>query len=72
MDDCNSVRQLFLDLIVVTHLDNFNELFYKLPHTDIKKLQWVQKAVAKLVLWKAKYDSVTSCMKNLDWLLLTS
>jgi hypothetical protein len=54
--------------LVITHLDNSNGLFYKLPDTDIKKLQRVQNAAAKLVLRKGKYDSATNCLKDLHWL----
>jgi len=33
-------------VLVITHLDNFNGLFYKIYDTDITKLQQVQNAAA--------------------------
>jgi len=51
-------------ILITTHLDNSNGLFYK----ELKKLQRVQYAAAKLVLPKGKYDSPTSCQKDLHWL----
>ena len=60
------VRQLFLDL-VISHLDNSNELFYNILDTDIKQLQKVQNAAGKLVLRKGHYDSTIACVKDRHW-----
>ena len=51
--------------LVISHLDYANAILVGLPETDIHKLQWVQNMVAKLILNKDKYDSVTECFKKL-------
>ena len=54
--------------LVLSHLDYLNAIFVGLPDKDIKAMQRVQNAAAKMVLLKTKYDSSTDALKRLHWL----
>ena len=54
--------------LVLSHLDYLNTIFVGLPDKDIKAMQRVQNAAAKMVLLKTKYDSSTDALKRLHWL----
>ena len=54
--------------LVLSHLDYSNAIFVGLPDKDIKAMQRVQNAAAKMVLLKTKYDSSTDALKSLHWL----
>ena len=58
--------------LVMSHLDYCNAIFYGLPGVDLKRLQRVQNAAAKLVLNKSCRDSVTKCLFCLHWLPIKS
>ena len=53
---------------VSTKLDYCNSLFYGLPDKDLRKLQAVQNAAARLVGGLRRYDHVTPVMHDLHWL----
>ena len=53
--------------LVITPLDYCNPLYYGLPNCDIKRLQKVQNAAAKLILGLRKYDSATGALQQLHW-----
>ena len=54
--------------LVVSHLDCVNSLLYRVPYVEIKKMQQVQNLAARLTLSRAKYDSNSQCLINLQWL----
>ena len=64
MDACQTI----VSGLVTSHLDYANALYIGLPDCDLAKLQSVQNAVAKLVLYKSNYDSATQALKELLWL----
>jgi len=65
----SSVLKTLLHAFVSSRLEYCNSLFFGLPKCDLKKLQSVQNAAARLFggLWK--YDHITPIMQNeLHWL----
>ena len=60
----------WMDEQLISHLDCVNSILIGLPDTDYKKLQHVQNIAVKLVMKKAKTDSVTECLRTLYWLLI--
>ena len=54
--------------LVITHLDYGNALLVGVGDCHLQKLQRIQNAAAKLVLWKGRYDSSTECLRDLHWL----
>ena len=54
--------------LVLSHLDYSNAIFVGLSDKDIKAMQRVQNAAAKMVWLKTKYDSSTDALKRLHWL----
>ena len=56
--------------LVLSHLDYTNSLLGGLPKSSINKMQTVQNMAAKITLGKKKYDSTTSCLVQLHWLLI--
>ena len=58
---------LVLDL-VISHLDNTNIIFLKLPDSTITMLQQVQNIAARLVLGKEQVETTTECLNILHWL----
>jgi hypothetical protein len=63
------VLKTLLHAFVSTRLDYCNALFYGLPKCDIRKLQSVQNAAARLIGGLRKYDHITSLMRDqLHWL----
>ena len=54
--------------LVIAHLDYTHAIFISLLDNDIYKFQWLQNMVAKLIVNKDKYYSVTDCFIKLNWL----
>ena len=54
--------------LVLSHLDFCNSIYMGLPKIDIKRMQRIQNAAAKLVLNCNKYESSTEALKILHWL----
>ena len=50
------------------HLDYVNALYCGLPDSDIRKLQWVQDAAARVITGKTQGESISMCLKELHWL----
>ena len=64
-----NVLKTLLHAFVSTRLDYCNSLFYGLPKCDVRKLQAVQNAAARLYGGIRKYDHVTPIMRDdLHWL----
>lgn len=61
-----------LHAFISSRLDYCNSLLYGLPKSDLRKLQMVQNAAAKLFGGLRKYDHVTPILRdNLHWLPVT-
>ena len=68
-----SVVKTLLHAFVSSRLDYCNSLFYGLPNCEIKKLQSVQNAAARLFGGLRKFDHITPVLKNdLHWLPIKS
>jgi len=66
------VLKTLLHAFVSSRLDYCNALFYGLPKCDIKRLQAVQNAAARLFGGLRKYDHITPMMRDqLHWLPIT-
>ena len=53
---------------VTSKIDQNNSLLFGIPDNQIKRIQKVQNAAAKLICKKRKYDHVTPLLENLHWL----
>lgn len=69
--DLQSAKQL-VHALVISRLDGCNSLLYGLPSALHQQLQAVQKACARVVLCRGKYDHVTPMFKELHWLPISS
>ena len=58
--------------VISSRLDQCNSLFINMSKDNIKKLQKVQNAAARLVTKKQKRDSISSTLKKLHWLKVES
>ena len=54
--------------LVIGCLNYCNSLLYGLPTSYINKLQWVQKAEARLISNTMRFDHISPVMKDLRWL----
>ena len=55
-------------LIVISRLDYMNSMYYGISQSEIKKLQKVQNAAARLVLRAPKRSHATDLLYTLHWL----
>lgn len=69
--DRKSVEQLVHSL-VISQLDYCCTILYGLPKTVTCNLQRVQNFAAKIILHKKKFDSASSCLRELHWLPIES
>ena len=53
---------------ISSKLDHCNSLLYNLPKYAVKKLQYVQKAAARLITFSSKFNHITPILKDLHWL----
>ena len=58
--------------VISTKLDNCNSLYYGMSSKNMKKLQKVQNAAARLVCRTGRRDSVSQTIRNLHWLRVES
>ena len=49
-------------------MDYVNALYCGLPDSDIRKLQQVQNAAARVITGKTQRESISMCLKELHWL----
>ena len=54
--------------MVTSHLDCVNALYCGLPDSDIRKLQQVQNAAARVITGKTQREIISMCLKELHWL----
>ena len=64
----SDVLKTLLHAFVASRLDYCNSLFYGLPSCDIKKLQQVQNAAARLFGGLSKFNHVSPILRSLHWL----
>ena len=60
--------RLLVQSLVISHLDYCNAVFAGLPTSSLLPMQSIQNQAAKVVLQKRKFDSASSCLKELHWL----
>ena len=60
--------EILVHAFVSSKLDRCNSLLYGLPNYQIKKLQHVQNAAARLITLSRKHEHITSILLNLHWL----
>ena len=53
---------------VTSRLDTFNSLLYNLPQDQIKRLQRIQNAAARMITKTRKFDHITPTLQKLHWL----
>ena len=59
---------LSVHAFVSSKLDHCNSLLYGLPNYQVKKLQHVQNAAARLISLSRKHEHITPILLNLHWL----
>ena len=60
--------KILVHAFIISRLDINNCLLYGLPDKDLKPLQSLQNAAAKLIFKARKYDQVTPLLESLHWL----
>ena len=57
---------------VTSKLDSNNSLLGAIPSDQVKQLERIQNAAAKVIMRKKKHDRVTPCLEELHWLPIKS
>ena len=60
--------EILIRAFVTSALDCCNSLLYGLPQYEIKKVQYVQNAAARLLTCTGKYEHITPILKELHWI----
>ena len=64
----STTTDILVHAFVSSKLDYCNSLLYGLPNYQVKKLQHVQKAGARLISLSRKHEHITPISLNLHWL----
>ena len=64
----NNKAAMLMHSFVSSRLDSFNSLLSGVPKEQLKKLQRVQNAAARVVTRTPKHDHITPVLKELHWL----
>ena len=59
---------MVIHAFVTNRIDFCNSLLYGLPDCELKKVQRVQNAAARLLTSTRKYDHITPVLRELHWL----
>mgnify|MGYP006350081127 FL=1 len=59
---------LLANALVSSRLDYCNSLYYGLPDSTLKRLQYVQNSLARVVTSSNRYDHITPVLRSLHWL----
>jgi hypothetical protein len=62
------MTRLLINAFVTSKLDYCNSLLYGIPSSQLKKLQFVQNAAARLITKTKKFDHITPALHELHWL----
>jgi hypothetical protein len=60
--------EMVIHAFVTNRTDYCNSLLYGLPDCELKKVQRVQNAAARLLTSTRKYDHITPVLRELHWL----
>ena len=60
--------EMVIHAFVTNRIDYCNSLLYGLPDCELKKVQRVQNAAARLLTSTGKYDHITPVLRELHWL----
>ena len=63
-----SASKTIVHSLVCSRIDANNALYYGLPMVQIKMLQRIQNAAARVILRRTKYGHVTPALEKLHWL----
>ena len=63
-----SSAKIIVYALACSRIDANNAVYYGLPMVQIKKLQRIQNAAARIILRRRKYDHVTPALEKLHWL----
>ena len=63
-----SAAKTIVHALVCSRIDANNALYYGLHMVQIKKLQRIQNAAARVILRRGKYDHITPTLGKLHWL----
>ena len=66
LDDASAAK--IIHSFVSSRLDTFNALLFNMPSNQVKRLQRIQNAAARLITRTSKRDSITPVLKALHWL----
>ena len=64
----STTTEILVLAFVSSKLDYCNSLIYGLPNYQVKKLQHVQNAAARLISLSRKHEHITPILLNLHWL----
>ncbi|KAK3705766.1 hypothetical protein QZH41_000593 [Actinostola sp. cb2023] len=63
-----NTTEILIHALVTSKVDSYNALLFGLPKYELKKLQSVLNAAARLLTFTRKFDHITPVLKQLHWL----
>ena len=64
--------EILVHAVISSRLDNCNSLFFNIKKENMKKLQKVQNAAARVVVKKRRKESISESIRQLHWLRVES